>query len=41
MKKIILMLMMFAPLATFAQKFSHQHTQAFRQSLPELSKGNC
>ena len=40
MKKIILMLMMFAPMATFAQKFGHVDTQAIMQSLPELSKVN-
>ena len=40
MKKIILMLMLFAPIATFAQKFGHVDTQAIMQSLPELSKVN-
>ena len=40
MKKIILMLMLLAPMATFAQKFGHVDTQAIMQSLPELSKVN-
>ena len=40
MKKVILMLMLFAPLATFAQKFGHVDTQAIIQSLPEFSRAN-
>ena len=31
MKKIILMLMLFAPIATFAQKFGHVDTQEVGQ----------
>ena len=40
MKKIIVMLMMLAPMAAFAQKFGHCDTQAILQSLPEISKVN-
>ncbi len=38
MKKIILMLMLCAPMATFAQKFGHLDSQALLQSLPEAIK---
>ena len=39
MKKLVLMLMMFAPLATFAQqKFGHLNVQEVVQSLPEFIK---
>lgn len=38
MKKVILMLMLFAPLATFAQKFGHVDSQAIIQSLPDYSR---
>ncbi len=34
------MLMLFAPLATFAQKFGHVDTQSIIQSLPEFSRAN-
>ena len=40
MKKIFLMLMLLAPLATFAQKFGHVDTQSVIQSLPEFSRAN-
>ena len=40
MKKLFLMLMLFAPTAMFAQKFGHVDTQAIMQSLPEISKIN-
>ncbi len=40
MKKVIIMLMLFVPLATFAQKFGHVDTQAIIQSLPEFSRAN-
>ena len=40
MKKVIIMLMMLAPMAAFAQKFGHVDVQAIMQSLPELSKVN-
>ncbi|MBR2101627.1 MAG: OmpH family outer membrane protein [Prevotella sp.] len=40
MKKMLFMLMLLAPMATFAQKFGHVDTQAIMQSLPELSKVN-
>ncbi len=39
MKKLILMLMMFAPLATFAQqKFGHLNAQEVMNSMPEFIK---
>lgn len=40
MKKLFFILMMFAPVATFAQKFGHVDTQAIMQSLPEVSRVN-
>ena len=40
MKKLIVMLMMMAPVAVFAQKFGKVTTQTIMQSLPELSKVN-
>ena len=40
MKKVILMLMLFAPVVAFAQKFGHVDTQAIIQSLPEFSRAN-
>ena len=40
MKKLIVMLMMMAPVAIFAQKFGTVNTQTIMQSLPELSKVN-
>ncbi|MBQ6652782.1 MAG: OmpH family outer membrane protein [Prevotella sp.] len=40
MKKLVLMLMLFAPTAMFAQKFGHVDTQAIMQSLPEISTIN-
>ncbi len=40
MKKLIVMLMMMAPIAVFAQKFGKVNTQTIMQSLPELSKVN-
>ena len=40
MKKLIVMLMMMAPVAVFAQKFGKVNTQTIMQSLPELSKVN-
>ena len=38
MKKIIIMLMLLAPMATFAQKFGHVDTEAIVQSLPDYSR---
>ena len=38
MKKVIIMLMLLAPLATFAQKFGHVNTEAIVQSLPDYSR---
>ena len=38
MKKIIIMLMLLAPMATFAQKFGHVDTDAIVQSLPDYSR---
>ncbi len=40
MKKVILMLMLFAPVAMFAQKFGHLDTQSIIQSLPEFARAN-
>ena len=40
MKKMILMLMLFAPIATFAQKFGHVNAQAVMESLPEFIKAD-
>ena len=40
MKKLVLMVMLMAPIAVFAQKFGKVNTQAIMQSLPELSKVN-
>ncbi len=38
MKKLILMLMMFAPLSMFAQKFGHLDAQSVMQAMPEFIK---
>lgn len=38
MKKLLLVLFMFAPLATFAQKFGHLNTQEIIQAMPEFTK---
>ena len=38
MKKLIIMLMLLAPMATFAQKFGHVDTEAIVQSLPDYSR---
>lgn len=40
MKKLILMALLLAPMATFAQKFGKVNTQTIMQSLPEISKIN-
>jgi outer membrane protein len=40
MKKLFLILMLMAPLATFAQKFGKVNTQTIMQAMPELSKVN-
>ncbi|WP_276942366.1 OmpH family outer membrane protein [Hallella colorans] len=40
MKKFISMLMLMAPLATFAQKFGKVNTNTIMQALPEISKIN-
>ena len=40
MKKLVLMVMLMAPIAVFAQKFGKVNTQAIMQSLPELCKVN-
>ena len=40
MKKLILMLMLCAPMTMMAQKFGKVNTQTIMQSLPELSKVN-
>ena len=38
MKKLILMLMLFAPLSIFAQKFAHINSQEIMQQMPEFIK---
>ncbi len=38
MKKLVLMLLMFAPVAAFAQKFGHVNTQEVIQAMPEYTK---
>ncbi len=38
MRKIIIMLMVFAPLSLFAQKFGHVDSQAIMQGMPEFIK---
>ncbi|MGN1253023.1 MAG: OmpH family outer membrane protein [Prevotella sp.] len=40
MKKLLLMIMLMAPLATFAQKFGKVNTQTIMQALPEIAKVN-
>jgi outer membrane protein len=40
MKKLFLILMLFAPVAIYAQKFGHVDTQAIMSSLPEVSRVN-
>ncbi|MBQ8046497.1 MAG: OmpH family outer membrane protein [Prevotella sp.] len=38
MKKIMIMMMLFAPMSIFAQKFGHVDTQSIISTLPEISK---
>ena len=38
MKKILLMMLMFAPIATFAQKFGHINAQEVMTQMPEFIK---
>ncbi|MGN1255502.1 MAG: OmpH family outer membrane protein [Prevotella sp.] len=40
MKKLLLLIMLMAPLATFAQKFGTVKTQTIMQALPEIDKIN-
>ncbi len=40
MKKLLLLIMLMAPLATFAQKFGKVNTQNIMQNLPEIAKIN-
>lgn len=40
MKKIILMLMLFAPVAMMAQKFGHVDSQAIISSMPDITRIN-
>ncbi|MCI6551126.1 MAG: OmpH family outer membrane protein [Prevotella sp.] len=40
MKKLILMLMLCAPMTMFAQKFGKVNTQTIIQAMPEVSKAN-
>ena len=41
MKKLLLMLLMFAPLATFAQKFGHVNANEIIQAMPEFAKARA
>ena len=38
MKKLLLFIMLMAPLATFAQKFGKVNTQTIMQALPDIAK---
>ena len=38
MRKLLFMLLMFAPMATFAQKFGHVNSQEIIQAMPEFAK---
>ena len=40
MKQLFVMLMLLAPMATFAQKFGHVDLQVIQQTMPEISKVN-
>jgi len=40
MKKILLAIMLMAPIATFAQKFGKINTQTIMQALPDIAKVN-
>ena len=40
MKKLILMLMLCAPMTMLAQKFGKVSTQSVMQAMPELAKAN-
>ena len=40
MKKLILMLMLCAPMAVMAQKFGKVNTQTIMQAMPEVAKAN-
>ena len=40
MKKLVLMLMLLAPMAMMAQKFGKVNTQAIMQALPDVAKAN-
>ena len=40
MKKLLIMLMLMAPLSGFAQKFGKVNTQTIMQALPEIAKIN-
>lgn len=41
MKKLLFMLMMCAPMATFAQKFGHVNAQEVIQAMPEFTKARA
>ena len=41
MKKLLFMLMMLAPMATFAQKFGHVNSQEVIQAMPEFTKARA
>lgn len=38
MKKIIIMMMLFAPMSIFAQKFGHVNTQSILETLPDIAR---
>ena len=40
MKKLILMLLLCAPMTMFAQKFAKVNTQTIMQAMPEVAKAN-
>ena len=40
MKKFIIMMMLFAPMAVMAQKFGHVDSQSIMTTLPEIAKIN-
>ena len=40
MKKLVLMLMLLAPMAMMAQKFGKVNTQTIMQALPDVAKAN-
>ena len=41
MKKLFVLLLMIAPMASFAQKFGHVNVQEIMQAMPELTKARA